>query len=36
MQRLAATGDRWKDALARKQDLEGALALVTGSSKRGK
>ena len=34
--RLALTGDRWKDALVRKQDLEGALARVTGSSKRDK
>ena len=25
IERLAVTGDRWKDALARKQDLEGAL-----------
>jgi bifunctional non-homologous end joining protein LigD len=25
MPRLAATGDRWKDALTRKQDLEQAL-----------
>jgi bifunctional non-homologous end joining protein LigD len=26
VQRLAATGDRWKDALKRKQDLDRALA----------
>ncbi|HUP97952.1 MAG TPA: hypothetical protein VM073_08425, partial [Usitatibacter sp.] len=28
IERLAATGDRWQDALTRKQDLEGALARV--------
>jgi bifunctional non-homologous end joining protein LigD len=36
IERLAATGDRWRDALARKQDLEAALTRATGSSKRDK
>jgi bifunctional non-homologous end joining protein LigD len=29
-QRLAQTGDRWKDALSRKQSLEQALARTKG------
>jgi bifunctional non-homologous end joining protein LigD len=36
IERLAGTGDRWKDALSRKHDLEQALARTTGSSKRHK
>jgi bifunctional non-homologous end joining protein LigD len=34
MERLARTGDRWRDALERKQDLEGALARGKASKRR--
>jgi len=34
IERLARTGDRWRDALARKQDLEAALARGKASKRR--
>jgi len=34
IERLAATGDRWRDALERKQDLEAALARAKPSKRR--